>query len=151
VEQVVMKALAKDPKQRFANVQVFATAFEQASRSVPFPSNLPSQPIEPSEQPGPYSKLWFPQRSVLRRNMVLGLVGVGLAVGGGLAWLLSSRAFNPPYVVWYNGSYQHKKSITIAHTKVSGGSDLSDFPVLVSLTDSDLKTVASGGSVQNSN
>jgi serine/threonine protein kinase len=32
VEQVVMKALAKDPKDRFESVQAFATALEQASR-----------------------------------------------------------------------------------------------------------------------
>ncbi len=33
VEQVVLIALAKDPKQRFATVQAFATAFEYACRS----------------------------------------------------------------------------------------------------------------------
>ncbi len=33
VEQVVMKALAKDPHQRFENIGVFATALEQACRS----------------------------------------------------------------------------------------------------------------------
>ncbi len=30
VEQVVMKALAKDPKERFASIEAFATAFEEA-------------------------------------------------------------------------------------------------------------------------
>jgi serine/threonine protein kinase len=34
VEQVVMKALAKDPSQRFTNIQAFATALEQASQSI---------------------------------------------------------------------------------------------------------------------
>ena len=33
VEAVVMKALAKDPKQRFVDVQTFATALEEASRN----------------------------------------------------------------------------------------------------------------------
>lgn len=33
VEQVVMKALAKDPQQRFENIREFAIAFEQACRS----------------------------------------------------------------------------------------------------------------------
>ena len=32
VEQIVLTALAKDPKQRFASLQAFATAFEQASQ-----------------------------------------------------------------------------------------------------------------------
>src|SRR6266852_4893946 len=35
VEQVVLTALAKDPKQRFATVQAFATALEQASQTTP--------------------------------------------------------------------------------------------------------------------
>jgi hypothetical protein len=33
VEQAVLKALAKDPKKRFASVTAFATAFERACRS----------------------------------------------------------------------------------------------------------------------
>ncbi|GLV60065.1 hypothetical protein KDH_68880 [Dictyobacter sp. S3.2.2.5] len=43
VEQVVMKALAKEPGLRFARVQDLALALEQAVRDVPVP--LPSQPI----------------------------------------------------------------------------------------------------------
>src|SRR5207302_2118739 len=35
VEQVVMQALAKDPKQRFANVQAFAEALERACQTKP--------------------------------------------------------------------------------------------------------------------
>lgn len=56
VEKVVMKALAKEPKERFASVQAFATALEQASQSgqsqplvLPKPAKLPSQ----SEQSQP--------------------------------------------------------------------------------------------------
>jgi len=45
--------------------------------------------------------------------------------------------------------YTYRKAITIDGTKVSGS--LSDFPVLVSLTDPALKTVAHGGRVQNAN
>src|SRR2546426_4012311 len=54
VEQVVLTALAKDPSQRFASVQAFATALEQASRtgaSQPgkqmLPQSVPSQPLIP--------------------------------------------------------------------------------------------------------
>lgn len=53
-------------------------------------------------------------------------------------------------MTWYNTSYLHKKLITIDHTKVSGTSDLSSFPVLISRIDTDLKTVGNGGSVQSS-
>jgi serine/threonine protein kinase len=38
VEQVVLTALAKDPKQRFASVLAFATALEQASQTIQSPS-----------------------------------------------------------------------------------------------------------------
>lgn len=37
VEQVVLTALAKDPKERFGNVRAFATALEQASQSTIMP------------------------------------------------------------------------------------------------------------------
>jgi serine/threonine protein kinase len=47
VEQVVLKALEKDPKQRFANIQSFASALEQASGSYIAPATpaiiIPSQ------------------------------------------------------------------------------------------------------------
>ncbi len=48
VEQVVMTALAKDPKERFASVQAFATALEQAVllTSVTLTA-IPSAPIAP--------------------------------------------------------------------------------------------------------
>jgi Tfp pilus assembly protein FimT len=52
---------------------------------------------------------------------------------------------------WFNTSYLFKKKITIDHTKVSGGANLTNFPILISLTDADLKTTGNGGSVQNSN
>ncbi len=53
VEQVVLKALAKDPKQRFDSVQAFADALEQASQLapkivVPLPQPLPNDTSTPS-------------------------------------------------------------------------------------------------------
>src|SRR6266446_8041805 len=41
VEAVVFTALAKDPQQRFASVQAFATAFEQACQAPPTTSFVP--------------------------------------------------------------------------------------------------------------
>jgi hypothetical protein len=48
-------------------------------------------------------------------------------------------------------NYLYTKLITIDHTKVTGGANLTNFPVLISMTDPDLKTAANGGFVQNSN
>lgn len=49
VEQVVFKALAKDPYQRFENVQEFATALERASRleGMQQPGRLSALPLSP--------------------------------------------------------------------------------------------------------
>jgi peptide/nickel transport system substrate-binding protein len=52
IEQVVLRALAKDPKVRFASVQAFAQAFEQASQ--PASSSLVPLAAEPPS-PGPSS------------------------------------------------------------------------------------------------
>jgi hypothetical protein len=44
---------------------------------------------------------------------------------------------------WYNVSWSNRKAITIDHTKVSGSSSLTNFPVLISLpNDTDLEAVA---------
>jgi len=65
VEQVVLSALAKDPKQRFGSIQAFANALEQASQAElrPFvkpqsvfppptaPSPAPQEPVESSPRP----------------------------------------------------------------------------------------------------
>lgn len=50
-------------------------------------------------------------------------------------------------MAWYDANFAYKKSIVIPHGKVSGGSDLLDFPVLISLTDSSLKSQSNGGLV----
>jgi hypothetical protein len=47
VEQVVLTALAKDPKQRFGSVLAFATAFEQASQVKQPKPELESVPVVP--------------------------------------------------------------------------------------------------------
>ncbi|HEX6776902.1 MAG TPA: protein kinase [Ktedonobacterales bacterium] len=54
VEQVVMTALAKDPKNRFGSVRAFANAFRQASRDTGAPVMLSSEPATlpvPASQP----------------------------------------------------------------------------------------------------
>src|SRR5436853_3208943 len=50
IEQVVLKALAKDPKERFASVHDFAQALEQASQLAP---SAPLQLVNEPPAPGP--------------------------------------------------------------------------------------------------
>ncbi|MBL7933878.1 MAG: DUF2341 domain-containing protein [Bacteroidia bacterium] len=48
-------------------------------------------------------------------------------------------------------SYGYRKRITFDPTKVSGSSDLTDFPVLINITsDNDLRTTANSGHVRSS-
>jgi hypothetical protein len=47
--------------------------------------------------------------------------------------------------------YGFRKKLTIDNTRVTCGSDVSDFPVLISLVDPDLRTVADGGNVEHPN
>ncbi|MBN1674645.1 MAG: DUF2341 domain-containing protein, partial [Kiritimatiellae bacterium] len=51
---------------------------------------------------------------------------------------------------WASG-YQHRKKLTIDADRIGGSTDLTDFPVLVSLTDPDLATPANGGYVTSTN
>ena len=85
IEQVVLKALAKDPHQRFATVQDFASALEQAWQSEQaFGSASKLQATMPPTA-----------RRTSRRAVLVGLGLAGLAVaGGGAAWLVLSR--KPP-------------------------------------------------------
>ncbi|HUO27854.1 MAG TPA: DUF2341 domain-containing protein, partial [Bryobacteraceae bacterium] len=45
---------------------------------------------------------------------------------------------------WYSASWSDRKPITIHHTQVSGSTNLVNFPVLISVTDPNLATVANG-------
>lgn len=51
---------------------------------------------------------------------------------------------------WYNAAWKYRKKITIDYTKVSGGANLSYFPMLFTMTDWNLKTIANGGYMGNS-
>lgn len=46
---------------------------------------------------------------------------------------------------WYDDTWQYRKKLTIDHTKVSGSSNLSNFPILVSVSDIDFSKMQSNG------
>lgn len=49
--------------------------------------------------------------------------------------MVSLRNVPQTQAAWYGDTWQYRRLLTIDHTQVSGGSDLTNFPVLVSLTD----------------
>src|SRR5438876_3815901 len=62
VERVVLKALEKDPQQRFANVQELGTAFEEACKDIPVPeSDTAMPPREFSTHRDPESGALLPE------------------------------------------------------------------------------------------
>jgi len=48
---------------------------------------------------------------------------------------------------WYNSAWSSRKAVTIDHTKVVGGANLNNFPLLFTVTDASLKSAANGGSM----
>ncbi len=48
-------------------------------------------------------------------------------------------------MAWYHPGFMYKKALVIPHTNINGGSDLSDFPLLVSISSPDLATTMYGG------
>lgn len=117
IEQVVLTALAKDPKERFGSVQAFANALEQACQPMqgsPFilqgqstsstgPAIPPSHHIWPADvvvtsnksaQPSIMPTLPSAPRSSKRRfsqSIVLLILAGLLILGGSLAWLTVLR------------------------------------------------------------
>ncbi len=98
VERVVMRALAKDPNQRFDRILDFAYALEQASPSVsrqitvPVPSLfVPEETVVTMPSPPPPADTvqgGTRKSRISRRAVVLGCIIAGsVVVAGSLAWL----------------------------------------------------------------
>ncbi|HEY4034858.1 MAG TPA: serine/threonine-protein kinase, partial [Ktedonobacteraceae bacterium] len=85
IEQVVMKALAKDPKDRFVSVQAFAVALEQAHewyRLSLLPRSTAVHPVVSIELPsGPVSKS-RKQRPLLLLTLALSILFIFSSFGG---------------------------------------------------------------------
>lgn len=121
VEQVVFKALAKKPEQRFATVQDFADALEAAVHGQPYADHGQTYKVEPVDLPSPTGSALIdgisssttrkfqsdPPFTPLRpgrqrsssRILKIGLLALVLLliIGGGLAYaLLGTRPANTP-------------------------------------------------------
>jgi CheY-like chemotaxis protein len=93
---------------------------------------------------------YYPTLVSIFLTLILIFVQVFGYILGGIAIFHLSDKIQPVNAAFGNG-YTYRRSITIDHNQVSGNSDLSNFPVLVSGTYSYLATVSNGGKVQNSN
>jgi eukaryotic-like serine/threonine-protein kinase len=80
VEQVVLRALSKEPEQRFTTAQDFASALEQAVTESPI-----------------YSNVAAPGRRLLRRALLFAGLGSIAVVGGGIAWVAIANKTYPGY------------------------------------------------------
>ena len=107
----------------------------------------------------------------LRKITTAGVVTsyVGSTTSGSVNGVGTSARFNSPrglgidaddniFIADFNNHlirkvypYSYGKKITIDNTKVSGSTSLTDFPVLISLTDNDLRSTSNSGYVQNTN
>lgn len=87
VEQVVQRALNKDPQQRFRDVQTFADALEQAYQGLRSKGTLLA-----SDKSMPL------KRGVSRRAVIMGLGGLigAAAAGSGIAWVVQRIGMQAP-------------------------------------------------------
>ena len=73
----------------------------------------------------------------------------GYTVTASVSGVTSTASFQltniAPGQNWYNTAWNSRKPITINSAQVSGGSSLANFPLLFSVTDPNLATVANGG------
>lgn len=69
----------------------------------------------------------------VRRWWIVAVVGLFLTLGA-----VAHGSIQP----WYNAGWQYRKAITINGSQVSGTSTLSSFPILVDITDANIKSAA---------
>ncbi|MEQ8628639.1 DUF2341 domain-containing protein [Ekhidna sp.] len=97
-----------------------------------------------------YSDIGGQTGATLNTGVLTATTYYRVKVGSASCQVLSTTAtvtVLPPFA----SGYCYRKKVTIDSDQVSGTADLSNFPLLVSLTDPDLRTVANNGNVEDAN
>lgn len=82
---------------------------------------------------------------IFNRYVPLALALFAIVVAG--IFYLVSTSKQEATAAWYSSSWGYRKAITIDHNKVATSTSLSNFPMLFSVTDTDLKYTGNGGKV----
>lgn len=88
----------------------------------------------------------FISRSKFFMRRLPAILIVAVLAGAFGVYFITQKS-KPADAAWYNASWGYRKQITVDKNKVAGGSDLSNFPMLFSVTDNDLKYTSFGGKV----
>ncbi|MCA9378871.1 DUF2341 domain-containing protein, partial [Candidatus Dojkabacteria bacterium] len=91
----------------------------------------------------------FPTMVAAIAGSLVVLIQISAYLLGGLALLNLTGRVAPVSAAFSNG-YSYRRTVTIDYTKVSGTSNLTNFPVLINGTYSYLATTGNGGKVENS-
>lgn len=75
----------------------------------------------------------------IRKKTILAVISLLVLIGGGIGAGLALLHPKSAGAAWYSSTWSKRKKITIDNTKVSGSSDLTNFPVLINVTDPNIK------------
>ncbi len=81
-------------------------------------------------------------RKHIRKKTILVGISLCILIAGGVAVGLSLLHPKGADAAWYSSTWNKRKKITIDHTKVNGSSALTNFPVLINVTDPNIKANA---------
>jgi eukaryotic-like serine/threonine-protein kinase len=120
VEQVVLTALAKDPKERFASIQAFSQALAQASQAAALGPTTPLTLVQTIQPPPPIMKKETRKPHLSRRAIIVGssVAALVAVVGGGLAISSNQLAIvTKPITTHNNGNIGNTINTYTGHTE----------------------------------
>jgi len=96
----------------------------------------------------PKTKVKVSTKQIARYTAVAGGIGVFIFI---VSFLFNN--LGTPTAIFASGEppgYSWSKTIKVDSSKVAGSVDMVNFPILIDITDNDLKTISNGGKVTSS-